>query len=85
MDFMNAFTPDNVAFLLEGFWVTLKVAFISIILSFLIGGVVGTLRFAKIPFVITYSSSSSRSSQEPTITFNYFLYVLCPSRDSYQA
>ena len=51
MDFMNAFTPDNVAFLLEGFWVTLKVAFISIILSFLIGGLVGTLRFAKIPFV----------------------------------
>lgn len=51
MDFMNAFTPDNVAFLLEGFWVTLKVAFISIILSFVIGGVVGTLRFAKIPFV----------------------------------
>ncbi len=51
MDFMNAFTPDNVAFLLEGFWVTLKVAFISIILSFLIGGLVGTLRFAKIPIV----------------------------------
>ena len=51
MDFMNAFTPDNIAFLFEGLWVTLKVAFISIILSFLIGGVVGTIRFAKIPVV----------------------------------
>lgn len=51
MDFMNAYTPDNIAFLFEGFWVTLKVAFISIILSFIIGGVVGILRFAKIPVV----------------------------------
>ena len=51
MDFMNAFTADNIAFLLEGFWVTLKVAFISIILSFIIGSVVGTLRYAKIPVV----------------------------------
>ena len=59
MDFMNAFTPDNIAFLLEGFWVTLKVAFISIILSFLIGGVVGTIRFAKIPVRFTNISSNS--------------------------
>lgn len=51
MDFMNAFTADNIAFLFEGFWVTLKVAFISIILSFIIGGILGTLRYAKIPFV----------------------------------
>ena len=51
MDFMNAYTPDHIVFLLEGFWVTLKVAFISIILSFLIGGVAGTIRFAKIPVV----------------------------------
>ena len=51
MEFMNAYTPDNLVFLLEGFWVTLKVAFISIILSFIIGGIVGTMRYAKIPVV----------------------------------
>lgn len=49
MDFLGAFSTDNLLFLLEGFYVTLKVAFISIILSFIIGGLVGTLRFAKIP------------------------------------
>ncbi|MFJ8063571.1 amino acid ABC transporter permease [Psychrobacillus sp. NPDC096426] len=49
MDFLGAFSTDNLLFLLEGFYVTLKVALISIVLSFIIGGLVGTLRFAKIP------------------------------------
>lgn len=49
MDFIGAFSPANLNFLLEGFYVTLKVAVISIILSFTIGGAVGILRFAKIP------------------------------------
>lgn len=49
MDFLGAFTPDNLSFLMEGFYVTLKVALISIIFSFIIGGAMGTLRFAKIP------------------------------------
>ena len=51
MDFSGAFTPDNLKFLVEGFYVTLKVAFISIIFSFIIGGAIGTLRFAKIPIL----------------------------------
>ncbi|MEH6937731.1 amino acid ABC transporter permease [Bacillus sp. JJ664] len=49
--FLEVYSPDNVRFLLEGFWVTLKVAAISIVLSFIIGGIVGTLRYAKIPVV----------------------------------
>ncbi|WP_051317011.1 amino acid ABC transporter permease [Ectobacillus panaciterrae] len=49
MDFAGAYTGDHVKFLLEGFLVTLQVAFISIILSFLIGSVIGILRYAKIP------------------------------------
>jgi aspartate/glutamate/glutamine transport system permease protein len=51
MDFSGAFSPDNLQFLMEGFYVTLKVAFISIIFSFIIGGAIGTLRFAKIPIL----------------------------------
>ncbi|MEK3935336.1 amino acid ABC transporter permease [Sporosarcina sp. FSL W7-1349] len=51
MDFVGAFSPDNLKFLMEGFMVTLKVAFISIFFSFLIGGLVGTLRFSKMPVV----------------------------------
>ncbi|AMQ07450.1 MULTISPECIES: amino acid ABC transporter permease [Sporosarcina] len=51
MDFSGAFSPDNLKFLMEGFYVTLKVALISIIFSFIIGGAIGTLRFAKIPIL----------------------------------
>ncbi|MET3193457.1 amino acid ABC transporter permease [Bacillus sp. OAE603] len=49
--FIEVYTTDHLRFLLEGFWVTLKVAAISIVLSFIIGGIVGTLRYAKIPVV----------------------------------
>jgi len=49
MDFMGAYSPDHLSFLMEGFWVTLKVAFISIVLSFLIGSIVGIFRYARIP------------------------------------
>lgn len=49
MDFIGAYSADNLTFLLNGLWLTLKMAFIAIILSFILGGVVGTLRFAKIP------------------------------------
>ncbi|WP_421101348.1 amino acid ABC transporter permease [Sporosarcina psychrophila] len=51
MDFSGAFSPDNLKFLMEGFYVTLKVAFISIIFSFIIGGAIGTIRFAEIPIL----------------------------------
>jgi putative glutamine transport system permease protein len=49
MDFANAFSPDNLRFILEGFYMTLKVAFISIVLSFVFGCIVGTIRYTKIP------------------------------------
>ena len=51
MDFIGAFSPANLNFLLEGFYVTMKVAVISIILSFIIGGAIGTIRFAKVPIL----------------------------------
>ncbi|MFE1243194.1 amino acid ABC transporter permease [Fictibacillus sp. NPDC058756] len=49
MDYMDAFSTHNLAFLLDGFLLTLKVAFISILLSFVIGSIIGILRYAKIP------------------------------------
>lgn len=51
MDILHAFSPDNVKFILEGFYVTLKVALISIILSFIVGCVVGTIRYTKMPVI----------------------------------
>ena len=49
MDFAGAYTPDNLKFLVDGFLVTLEVAVVSIILSFFIGGILGVIRYAKVP------------------------------------
>ncbi|ASJ52302.1 amino acid ABC transporter permease [Brevibacillus formosus] len=51
MDFIGAYAPSHLTFLLEGFWVTLQVAFLSIVFSFTIAIIVGVLRYAKIPGV----------------------------------
>ncbi|PFK46368.1 glutamine ABC transporter permease [Bacillus cereus] len=51
MDFRGAYTGDHILFLLKGLLVTLEIAVIAILLSFIIGSVVGTLRYTKIPVV----------------------------------
>ncbi|MBU8722899.1 MULTISPECIES: amino acid ABC transporter permease [Bacillus] len=49
MDFIGAYSQEHLAFLWDGFLVTLYVAYISIILSFFFGLIAGTLRYAKVP------------------------------------
>lgn len=49
MDFAGAFSAANVGFLMDGFYLTLIVAFVSIILSFVIGTIVGVIRYAEVP------------------------------------
>ncbi|MBO0958707.1 amino acid ABC transporter permease [Neobacillus sp. MM2021_6] len=51
MDIAGALSVDHLKFLADGFKVTLYIAFVSIVLSFIIGIVLGTLRFAKIKFL----------------------------------
>ncbi|MEH7455792.1 glutamine ABC transporter permease [Bacillus pseudomycoides] len=51
MDFRGAYTGDHFLFLLKGLFVTLEIAVIAILLSFIIGSIVGTLRYTKIPVV----------------------------------
>jgi putative glutamine transport system permease protein len=50
MDFIGAFSFVNLRFLLDGLQITVAVSVLSIVFSFLIGGLMGTLRFANIPF-----------------------------------
>lgn len=45
----HVFTWSNIRFILDGLLVTLEVAVVSIILSFLIGSILGVLRYLKIP------------------------------------
>jgi aspartate/glutamate/glutamine transport system permease protein len=49
LDFKGAYTTENLKFLLEGFYVTLEVAFIAIAISFVAGCLAGTFRYAKVP------------------------------------
>ena len=51
MDFIGAYSPDHLLFLLKGFWVTIEIAAIAILFSFVIGGLIGVLRYAKVPVV----------------------------------
>ncbi|ATH92593.1 glutamine ABC transporter permease [Bacillus glycinifermentans] len=79
MDFSGAYTPDHLLFLLNGFYVTLKVAFISIILSFIIGGVIGTLRFANITVVSTILAVVVETIRNlPLLLIIFFTYFALP-------
>jgi aspartate/glutamate/glutamine transport system permease protein len=49
MDFAKAFSPEYLAFLWEGLQVTLQVAVFAIALSFVIGIILGTIRYTRIP------------------------------------
>ena len=51
MDFFDAFSFVNLRFLFDGLRVTVEVSILSIIFSFIIGGVVGVIRFSNIPFL----------------------------------
>ncbi|MDO7906818.1 amino acid ABC transporter permease [Paenibacillus sp. JX-17] len=49
MSFFDFFTWPNVRFILEGFLLTIEVAAYSIVFSFIIGLIFGTLRYTRIP------------------------------------
>jgi putative glutamine transport system permease protein len=75
MDFAGAYSPDNLAFLVDGFLVTLKIAAISIVLSFLIGGIIGILRYAKIPVVSAVLAVVVETIRNlPLILIIFFVY-----------
>ncbi|MES9684733.1 glutamine ABC transporter permease [Bacillus sp. AFS001701] len=83
MDFLQPFadvyTLDHIKFLLEGFWVTLKVAAISILLSFIIGGLIGTLRYTKIPVVTQLLTAIVEIIRNlPLLLIIFFTYFALP-------
>jgi putative glutamine transport system permease protein len=49
MNFIDAYQPAYLKFLLQGLLVTLEVAGLSILFSFIIGCILGTVRYAKVP------------------------------------
>ena len=50
-NFIEAYSYANLSFLVDGLLVTILVSVTAILLSFFIGGLLGVVRFAKIPFL----------------------------------
>ncbi|ALV22836.1 MAG: amino acid ABC transporter permease [Carnobacterium sp.] len=51
MNFAEAFSWINIRFLLDGLLITVEVALLSILFSFVIGSILGLIRYLKIPVV----------------------------------
>ncbi|MGG1658601.1 amino acid ABC transporter permease [Brevibacillus sp. NRS-1366] len=79
MDFIGAYAPSHLTFLLEGFWITLQVAFLSIIFSFAIAIVVGVLRYARIPIVSKILATLVELIRNlPLLLIIFFTYFALP-------
>ncbi|MCI1290128.1 MAG: amino acid ABC transporter permease [Lactobacillus sp.] len=50
-NWINAYSATNLRFLLQGLWVTIEVSVISILLSFIIGLILGTIRYVRIKYL----------------------------------
>ncbi|KAF0335899.1 amino acid ABC transporter permease [Pediococcus acidilactici] len=49
--FMEAYSAVNLAFLLKGLWITIEVSVISIIFSYVLGGILGLIRYLNVRYL----------------------------------
>ncbi|KMY30801.1 glutamine ABC transporter permease [Lysinibacillus xylanilyticus] len=79
MDFIGAYSPDHIVFLLKGFLVTLEVAGISILLSFLLGAILGIVRYTKVPVFAQISAIFVETIRNlPLLLIIFFVYFALP-------
>ncbi|AKG33238.1 amino acid ABC transporter permease [Paenibacillus durus] len=79
MDFAGAYSADNLKFLLDGLYVTLIVAFTAIILSFLLGCIIGVVRYAKVPVLSQISFVFVELSRNlPLLLIIFFMRFALP-------
>jgi len=79
MDFVGAYAPAHLNFLLQGLLVTIEVAFISILLSFIVGTLIGVVRYSKIPVlspVMGFLVETVRNL--PLLLIIFFTYFALP-------
>ncbi|MFD1466003.1 amino acid ABC transporter permease [Lapidilactobacillus mulanensis] len=79
-NFIDAYSWINLRFLLEGMWVTIYVSAISVVLSFIIGAVLGLIRYMKIKYlsaVIGLIIDIIRNL--PLLLIIFFMYFGLPS------
>jgi putative glutamine transport system permease protein len=79
MDFAGAYASAHLTFLLQGFLVTLEVAFISILFSFLFGIIVGVIRYTKIPGISHIFAVMVETIRNlPLLLIIFFTYFALP-------
>lgn len=79
MDFIGAYSADNLPFIFEGFWTTVWVAVVAICLSFVLGLVLGVLRYTRIPgvyHVVAFVVDTIRNL--PLLLLIFFAYMVLP-------
>jgi aspartate/glutamate/glutamine transport system permease protein len=79
VDFIGAYAPSHLNFLLQGLWVTLEVAIISIALSFLIGTIIGIVRYSRIPILSSLMAVLVETIRNlPLLLIIFFTYFALP-------
>lgn len=77
--FIEAFSWINLRYLLEGLWITIEISVISIIISFILGSIMGIIRYAKIKYlsgIIGFITDILRNL--PLILIIFFSYFALP-------
>ncbi|MDF2713958.1 MAG: polar amino acid transporter, inner rane subunit [Paenibacillus sp.] len=79
MDFAGAYAPSHLKFLLQGLWVTLEVALVSIVLSFIIGTLFGIIRYWKVPVLSQVTGLLVETIRNlPLLLIIFFTYFALP-------
>src|SRR5699024_7312887 len=80
MDFVNAYSIDNISFLIEGTLTTLKLASIAVFFSLIFGSILGFLRFTKIPIISHLSTIYIECMRNiPPLLTIFFVFFALPN------
>ncbi|GAO99231.1 amino acid ABC transporter permease [Fructobacillus ficulneus] len=78
-NFFDAFTADNLSYLLAGLGVTVGVSIISVILSLIFGSLIGIIQFEKIPyFSLLVGTLNNIVRNLPLLLIIFFTYFALP-------
>jgi putative glutamine transport system permease protein len=79
MDFLNAYSLANLRFLAEGFMVTLEVATLAIIFSFVLGTLIALIRYSRIPLLTPFLFMTVEVIRNlPLLLIIFFVYFALP-------
>ncbi|BFH59902.1 amino acid ABC transporter permease [Paenibacillus azoreducens] len=80
MDFAGAYSWPNLSFILQGFGMTLLVAVLSILFSFILGTILGIIRYARIPALSRLLAILIDLLRNlPLLLIIYFAYIVLPN------